>query len=108
MANGNKRRGRFDRAVSLDLPPGMFARTCEYLRRGDVGLRIGLCLLTAVVICVATRSWAPAFAYRTGHTPQRDILANTKLPNETATEEARRKAQVGIRYVYENDPKPLV
>jgi len=108
MANGNKRRGRFDRAVSLDLPPGMFARTCEYLRRGDVGLRIGLCLLTAVVICVATRSWAPAFAYRTGHTPQRDILANTKLPNETATEEARREAQVRIRYVYENDPKPLV
>jgi hypothetical protein len=108
MANGNKRRGRFDRAVSLDLPPGMFARTCEYLRRGDVGLRIGLCLLTAVVICVATRSWAPAFAYRTGHTPQRDILANTKLPNETATEEARREARERIRYVYENDPKPLV
>lgn len=108
MANGNKRRGRFDRAAALDLPPGMFARTCEYLRRGDVALRIGLCLLTAVVICVATRSWAPAFAYRTGFTPQRDILANFKLPNETATEEARREARERIRYVYENDPKPLV
>ncbi|MFO0899573.1 MAG: HDIG domain-containing protein [Pirellulales bacterium] len=86
----------------------MFARTVEYLRRGDVALRLGLCLLTAVVICIATRSWAPPFAYRTGFTPTRDILANFKLPNETATEEARREAQVRIRYVYENDPKPLV
>jgi hypothetical protein len=108
MANGNKRRGRFDRTSALELPPGMIARTYEYLRRGDVALRIGLCLLTAVVISLATRSWAPPFSYRTGHTPQRDILANFKLPNATATEEARREAQVGIRYVYENDPKPLV
>ena len=75
MAIGLRKRKRFERVASLELPPGQWERAWIGLRRRDVLGRIGLALLAAVAICAVIHGWDPPFAYRTGYTPPRDIVA---------------------------------
>ena len=72
MPFGLRKRKRFERMASLDLPPGQWERAWTSLRRRDVLGRIGLALLAAVHVCVVIHGWEPPFAYRTGYTPLRE------------------------------------
>jgi len=77
------------------------------LQRGDVLLRLFLCLVTAVAIWALTGSWAPPFTYRLDYTPPRDITAKVAFQREdlekTGIERDRQMQQSA--FVYRQDPK---
>ncbi|MCE5302052.1 MAG: HDIG domain-containing protein [Planctomycetaceae bacterium] len=110
MFFGWRKRRRFERVASLELPPGQWERAWIGLRRRDVTGRIGLALLASVALSVVAHAWAPAFPYRTGYTPSRDIVAAVAFvkPDPAATEDARQRAADQVPRVYVQDPAPLV
>jgi hypothetical protein len=110
MSTGNQRRTRSDRVAGLQLPPGNAERLFGKLRRGDVLLRVGLALLAALAMWAATGAWAPRFAFRSGYTPARDIVARTtfSVVDKEATEKLRRRARSQTLAVYYNDKQRLV
>jgi putative nucleotidyltransferase with HDIG domain len=110
MASGIRRRTRSERVAALELPPGFLERTWDYLQRGDVLLRIGLCAVCALVLWMITGGWAPPLSYRTGYTPLRNIVARVHFekPEPQRTQEAHERAQREVRFVYEQDIEPLV
>ena len=72
MATGVQRRTRWERVAALELPPGRWEQAWAGLRRGDVLLRIGLCVLAALLVCIVIRGWYPPFTYRAGQVLLRD------------------------------------
>ena len=50
MPTSGQKRTRSERVAALELPPSGWERALASLRRRDVLLRIGLCLLTALVL----------------------------------------------------------
>lgn len=107
---GLRKRKRFERVASLELPPGQWERAWTSLRRRDVLGRIGLALLAALVTCAVIHGWDPPFAYRKGYTPSRDIVATVKFTkfDPDATRDARELARSQTRYIYRLDATPLV
>ncbi len=63
-----------------------------------------------MVLWLITGGWGPPFAYRTGYTPLRNIVARVpfKKLEPQRTLEARDRAQREVRSVYEQDKEPLV
>jgi len=96
--------------AALELPPGLVERTIEYLHQGRVLARLGLCLLTIVVLWGVTRAWQPPMSFRPGFTPRRNIVARTSFskPDPQRTLEAQDKASREVRQIYEQDKEPLV
>jgi putative nucleotidyltransferase with HDIG domain len=80
-----------------------------FLRRSDVLLRLGLCALAAVMMWLITSAWKPAFPYRLGYTPARDMAARVdfSVPDAVATEKERERARADVICFYEHDPEPL-
>jgi putative nucleotidyltransferase with HDIG domain len=109
MSTGSQKRTRSERVAALELPPRLWGRAFETLRRGDVLLRLGICLFAAVVMWSSTRAWSPPFPYHIGQVPQRSIVAraNFEVENSRQTEKNRDEARRQARYVYKNDPEPL-
>ena len=107
---GLRKRKRFERVASLELPPGQWERAWTSLRRRDVLGRIGLALLAAVAMCAVIHGWDPPFSYRKGYTPSRDIVAAVEFTkfDPDATRAARERARSQTRYVYRLDATPLV
>ncbi len=107
MSNTHSRRLRNSKVATL--PPGMFARSWVVLRRADVLIRVGLCVLAALAMWGVTGSWGPAFSYRTGFIPNREIIARVTFveQDQAATEKAREQAKAQAEFVYEHDPRPL-
>ncbi|MEZ6099426.1 MAG: HDIG domain-containing protein [Pirellulaceae bacterium] len=110
MSTGNQARKRSERVAQLELPPSPWERGLLLLRRGDVLLRLGVCVIASLVMWLATAAWSPPFPYRIGQMPQRNIVARVefKVKNEKATAEEKEKARRGIQCIYENDPQLLV
>ncbi len=107
---GTQKRTRSERVAALELPPGMVERTLDSLHRSDVLSRLGLCLVTAVLLWCVTGGWAPPLGYRTGFTPLRDITARVEFSRKDpqATQAAQDKAKRSVHYVYEQDKEPIV
>ena len=106
MATGVQRRTRWERVAALELPPSRWEQAWAGLRRGDVLLRIGLCVLAAVVLCVVIRGWYPPFTYRAGQVLLRDVVARAQFEtvDRKETEAARDAARRQVRWVYKHDP----
>jgi putative nucleotidyltransferase with HDIG domain len=107
MSNTLSRRLRNSKVAAL--PPGMFARSWIVLRRTDVLIRVGLCILAALTMWGVTGAWGPAFSYRTGFIPNRDIIARVDFveQDQAETEKRREQAKAQAEFVYEHDPRPL-
>jgi putative nucleotidyltransferase with HDIG domain len=107
MSNPSKKRTRLNRVAPLDLPPGRLERALMALQRGDVLLRLFLCLVTAVAIWALTGSWAPPFTYRLDYTPQRDVTAKVAFKREDVekTRIERDRVMQQTPYVYRQNPK---
>ena len=110
MASGNQKRTRSERVAALELPPGSLERALDYLKRGDVLLRLGMCLLAVVALWSVTLSWSIPLEYHRNYTPPRNIVA--KIPFQKAdpekTREARALAANNVSFVYDLDKDPLV
>src|SRR5438105_12577648 len=102
MAFRSQKRTRSERVAALELPPGMLDRAWQYLRRGDVLLRLGLCVLTILALWAVTAAWRPPLAYRTGYVPPRNISAKVAF-QKSSTDEARERALRDLLYFYEQD-----
>src|SRR5215831_4358871 len=110
MSTGGQKKTRLERVAALELPPNVVERLFGSLQRGDVWIRLGLCVLSAVFLWLILGAWAPPFSFRSGYAPSRDILARTKfqVKNDVATQTARDKAANQIRFVYIQDSAPIL
>jgi putative nucleotidyltransferase with HDIG domain len=106
MSTGIKRKRRFDRASSLELPPGFWGNLWGHLQRVPVLVRLGLCALVAILLLVVTHGWAPPLAYRQGDLPARDIVVRTQFEklDADATRTAKERARRLAIAIYEQDP----
>jgi cyclic-di-AMP phosphodiesterase PgpH len=109
MSTGSKKKRRIDRVTSLEMPPGMWGNLWSHLRRGHVLVRLALCAVTALLLWVITRGWAPPMPYHLGDVPSRDIIARTefRLPDEDATEKARDQARRTAIAIYDHNPEQV-
>ncbi len=110
MGSGSQKRTRSERVAALELPPGLVERTVDHLQRGDVLGRLGLCVVTALLLWCVTGGWAPPLGFRAGYVPTRDITARVDFTRKDpqATQAAQDKARRNVNCVYEQDPEPLV
>jgi putative nucleotidyltransferase with HDIG domain len=105
MSTGSRKKRRIDRVTSLELPPGVWGNLWSQLRSGYVLVRIALCALAAVVLCLITQGWAPPLPYHWGDVPPRDVVARTEFKREDpeATTKAREQARSLAIAVYEQN-----
>jgi cyclic-di-AMP phosphodiesterase PgpH len=110
MATGGQRRTRSERVAALELPPGQWERAWIGLRRRDVLGRVVLALLAAVATCAIIRAWDPPIRWRAGIAPVRYVAARVSFQQEDspATEAKRQRARSEVRYIFSQDPQPLV
>lgn len=110
MSSGNQKKTRSERVAALELPPNFADRFLGSLQRGDVWLRIGLCLAAATFLWVVTRAWEPPFAFRSGYVPARDVMARVEFKkfDPDATHDARQRAANQVTFIYSQDPSGLV
>jgi putative nucleotidyltransferase with HDIG domain len=110
MASGSQKRTRSERVAALELPPGGLERALDYLKQGDVLVRLGLCLLAVIALWSVTLSWSVPLEYHRNYTPPRNVVA--KIPFQKAdpdkTREAKAQAANKVSFVYDHDPDPLV
>ncbi len=94
----------------MELPPGLLERTWDYLQRGDVLGRLGLCLLAVIGLWVVTAAWSIPLGYHRSYTPGRDIVAKVSFPkaDPEGTKDAQLLAARKVSYVYDQDKDPLV
>jgi hypothetical protein len=110
MASGNQKRTRSERVAALELPPGSLERALDYLKRGEVLVRLGLCLLAVVALWLVTLSWSVPLEYHRNFTPPRNVVAKVpfKKADPEKTREARALAASTVTYVYDRDKELLV
>jgi len=105
MSNASPNRNRW----MLPAPKGSFQKIIEFLSRGDVWSRIGLCALTTLILYVVMFGWDPPFAHRVRQAPIRDMHAHTSFEYRDVkkTAERRDRERRNFRCYYENDSLPL-
>ena len=112
MSTNSPRRKRSDLAARIELPPGQISRLLAYVRRGDVLLKLGLCVLAATVMWASTRGWSPPFSYTSGYIPERDIRAIVDFSagelDVPENERRRQRARAQTICIYTHDVQPLV
>jgi putative nucleotidyltransferase with HDIG domain len=110
MSQSGKIRTRSERVAALDLPPGPWERAWLNLRRRDIVGRVSLAFLSALVICIIIQGWNPPFDFRAGDAPRHSIVARVPFTraNDYETKQAQDRAANQARYVYVQDPAPLV
>lgn len=103
-------RTRSDRVAQFDLAPSRFVKAMEKLQRGDMILRVVVCLAAAVAMWLFSGGWHPPFSYRTHQTPSRDIVASTdfEVEDPTGTANAREDARRTVQCVYDHDVQLIV
>ncbi len=109
MATGGQRRTRAERIAALGIAPGQWERAWASLRQRDVLVRIGVAGLASLLLTMVIRAWDPPFPYRTGYTPQRNLVARASFsrPDPIATHDAVEQAKAQVRRVYVQDASPL-
>ncbi len=93
----------------LPAPKPALTVVADFLSRGDVWARVGLCALATSILFVVCFGWAPAFPYRLREAPLRNIHARTtfEFADQKATEEAKNQARAKTLAIYEHDRLPL-
>ena len=105
MSNPSANRNRWIPAA----PKAPYQLALEFLKRTDVWLRIGLCVLVTSMLFVVMNGWNPPFKYRLREAPPRNLHAHTEFQFEDfrATEEEQKRELRNFRNYYENDAQLL-
>jgi cyclic-di-AMP phosphodiesterase PgpH len=108
-APGVQRR-RVKRGSSVEAPQGFWSELVETASRGDVLLRLAVCLAAGLVLLVAMQGWAEPFSFRVGMVPPRGVAARVPFekPDAERTRAARERAAAQVRVVYSQDRAPIV
>ena len=90
-------------------PKSPWLKGIDFLKRSDVWVRVGLCVLVATILYVVSFGWNPAFPYRLREVPARNLHARTTFEyfDYRATEEERNRVRRNFLCLYENDPQKL-
>jgi putative nucleotidyltransferase with HDIG domain len=109
MSTGGQKRQLLDRTGSFSLPPSPWAQMLNYLQHVGVLLRIGACLLAAVMMWWLTSGWTGSFPFRRGYIPDRDIVASVQFAvrDPEATKRQREQARRETLCVYSHDRQQL-
>ena len=109
MSTGGQKRQLLDRTGSFSLPPSPWAQMLNYLQHVGVLLRIGACLLAAVMMWWLTSGWTGSFPFRRGYIPDRDIVASVQFAvrDQEATRRQREQARRETLCVYSHDRQQL-
>src|SRR5262245_57162440 len=109
MSFASPRRHRPSRANSLNLPPNIFARSYELVRRPDIMLRTAAFIVAALILWLVTGTGTPPFAFRSGDVPRRKIIARVDFQrlDEAETDKRKQEARLTAEVVYENNPRLL-
>ena len=103
-------RRRIRRASSMEGPQGFWGGLLETISRSEVLVRLGICLLAAVVLLILLQGWSEPFAFRLGSVAPRGIVARVAFekPDLDRTRAAQERATSQVRVVYAQDRSPLV
>ncbi|NND96832.1 MAG: HDIG domain-containing protein [Pirellulaceae bacterium] len=109
MSGASKQRTRQERIESLGIPKPRFIQWWQGSDKADWAIRVGMALIAALVMLGACQTWKPAFSYRTGSIPHRDVISLVNFENEdtAATDAARMQKRREVPARYRNRPKPL-
>jgi hypothetical protein len=97
-------RSRSQRAASLKLDAAPWRVWLKKFSSGPAITRMGIALLTAVLITLSVRGWNPPFPYRQGQIPARDLIARVSFEtiDKTGTASAKDQAARESICFYEN------
>ncbi len=109
MAPSTTKRTRSERVASLQLEPSTLHRWLRQFMTGKNLLQVAVALCAAVLIVIILRGWRPAFAYREGQIPQRDIVARVAFDmiDSGQTELLRKQKRREVLCFYENRSQPI-
>lgn len=93
------------RVGEVFLQPSRFMVALEMLKRADVMLRIGLCVLAGLSFLFISTGWERPFPYREGQVPERAIAARVPFStvNSSETDKAREAARRQVITIYRHD-----
>ena len=108
-APGVQRR-RVKRGSSVEAPQGFWSELLETASRGDVLLRLAVCLASGLFLVVVMQGWAEPFPFRIGMVPPRGVAARVPFekPDAERTRAAQERAAAQVRVVYSQDKAPIV
>jgi len=103
-------RRRVKRGSSVEAPQGFWSELVETASRGDVLLRLAVCLASGLFLVVAMQGWAEPFPFRVGMVPPRGVAARVPFekPDAERTRAAQERAAAQVRVVYSQDKAPIV
>jgi len=103
-------RRRVRRASAMEGPQGFWSGLLETISRSEVLVRLGLCLIAAIVLLILLQGWSEPFAFRLGSVAPRGVVARVAFekPDLDRTRAAQERATSQVRVVYAQDRSPLV
>ncbi|NDH92965.1 MAG: HDIG domain-containing protein [Planctomycetia bacterium] len=103
-------RRRIRRASSVEGPQGFWGGLLETISRSEVLVRLGLCLIAAVVLLILLQGWSEPFSFRLGSVAPRGVVARFAFekPDLDRTRAAQERATSQVRVVYAQDRSPLL
>ncbi|MCA9181579.1 MAG: hypothetical protein KDA51_08995, partial [Planctomycetales bacterium] len=109
MAPSTTKRTRSERVASIQLEPSSLHRWLRQFMTSKNLLQVALAIIAAVLIVVILQGWRPAFAYREGQIPQRDIVARVAFDmiDSGQTELLRKQKRREVLCYYENRSQPI-
>ncbi len=109
MAPSTTKRTRSERVASIQLEPSSLHRWLRQFMTSQNLLQVALALVAAALIVIILQGWRPAFAYREGQIPPRDLVARVAfdMVDSGQTELLRKQKRREVLCFYENRSQPI-
>ncbi|WDQ14789.1 HD family phosphohydrolase [Rhodopirellula sp. P2] len=105
---GKQRAGK-ERIESLGIPKSKWATWWSRKDKAEWSLRVGMTLIAAITILVLCFTWKPAFSYRSGAIPARDLISRVdfQVADAIATGDLKERRRREVMTLYRNSPQRL-
>ncbi|TWU18657.1 HD family phosphohydrolase [Allorhodopirellula heiligendammensis] len=109
MSTAKTQRAGKERIESLGIPKPKWATWWNKSDKSNLAIRYALAIAAAAALLLLCRTWQPAFAYRLGAIPARDMLTRVtfQIPDRVATDDQRERKRREVLTLYRNDPNRL-
>lgn len=109
MSTAKTQRAGKERIESLGLPKPKWATWWSKSDKSNLAIRYALAIAAAAALLLLCRTWQPAFAYRLGAIPARDMLTRVtfQIPDRVATDDQRERKRREVLTLYRNDPNRI-
>ncbi len=109
MSNAKTQRAGKQRIESLGIPKPKWVMWWDKSDKSNLAIRFGIAIIAAVAVLALCRTWQPAFSYRMGAIPARDLVTRVtfQVPDRVATDDQRERKRREVLTLYRNNPKPL-